>query len=991
MRNGMRSATLLFTLAVLVSTASALGADSAAGSCVPIPFQSAISYPTNVQIDSLLAGDFNGDGIADIAASSFQDDEVVVVLLQNADGSFQPPIATPVPNGEAISAGYFNDDSYLDLVVGYSTLYVLMGNGDGTFQPPVPLDLGVNVQGQRPMVADFNGDGKADIGAVSLSNPSELLIALGNGDGTFQAAISSPTGLGSMFVSGAVIGDLNQDGKPDVVVSGYPPTAAIMVLLGVGDGHFQDPLPVAFDGSPTAMVIADVTGDGNADLIAASGDLFVFAGDGAGHLAAPTDVPRVPGVFPVSLAVIGGSPEKAIAVAAESGVSPLGYVLILHGDGNGSLTLDQAYAGGSAPIVAAAFGGSSLGLAVPSADLREVSVLYGRPNGEFAGAPASAIDVPTPLSMTSGDFNEDGFPDLVAGTYGDSSTNPDFFVLLGTGDGQFTPGYTDSFSERIESLTAGDFNEDGHLDLLVLGEGDGLFLLFGNGDGTFGARTPLFGMSQSSVPVVTRFNAQSHLDLILTAYDFNGQPYIVSFIGHGDGTFTQVATTESLANYPGSMTTGDFNGDGNADFAYTANDNSLRIKLGNGDGTFGAETIYETGSLSSLSVADVDSDGHLDLLAASGDGTLSVFYGAGDGSFGSVTYGVGWPGAVVASADFGGDGIPDLVTSTGNSGIVAFLRGLGQRRFDSPQVVPAGPQPTLLAVADLNADGRPDVAISSAPGFVALLSVARSALLSDASAVVGSAAQLLAEASGFGALSYQWRKGGVPLSDGGSISGSTTGTLTINPVSFADAGSYDVVVTDSCGSTTSNPATLSVEFADVPISSPFHDDILAIATAGITSGCGGGNYCPSSPVRRDQMAAFLLKSEHGSAYLPPPCTGVFADVPCPSTFANWIEQLAAESVTSGCGNGNYCPASSVTRAQMAVFLLKTKNGSSYVPPPATGIFGDVPVGSFAADYIEALYNLHVSGGCQSSPLLYCPDNPVLRQQMAALLLRTFFQ
>ena len=123
------------------------------------------------------------------------------------------------------------------------------------------------------------------------------------------------------------------------------------------------------------------------------------------------------------------------------------------------------------------------------------------------------------------------------------------------------------------------------------------------------------------------------------------------------------------------------------------------------------------------------------------------------------------------------------------------------------------------------------------------------------------------------------------------------------------------------------------------------------------------------------MAAFLLKSEHGSAYLPPACTGVFADVPCPSTFANWIEQLATEGVTSGCGNGNYCPASSVTRAQMAVFLLKTKNGSSYVPPPAVGIFGDVPAGSFAADYIEALYNLHVSGGCQSSPLLYCPTTP----------------
>jgi hypothetical protein len=71
------------------------------------------------------------------------------------------------------------------------------------------------------------------------------------------------------------------------------------------------------------------------------------------------------------------------------------------------------------------------------------------------------------------------------------------------------------------------------------------------------------------------------------------------------------------------------------------------------------------------------------------------------------------------------------------------------------------------------------------------------------------------------------------------------------------------------------------------------------------------------------MAVFLLKGEHGSSYTPPACTGVFGDVPCPSTFANWIEQLAAEQITGGCGNGNYCPGSNNTRGQMAVFITKT--------------------------------------------------------------------
>ena len=91
---------------------------------------------------------------------------------------------------------------------------------------------------------------------------------------------------------------------------------------------------------------------------------------------------------------------------------------------------------------------------------------------------------------------------------------------------------------------------------------------------------------------------------------------------------------------------------------------------------------------------------------------------------------------------------------------------------------------------------------------------------------------------------------------------------------------------------------------------------------GITGGCGGGNYCPGNPVRRDQMAVFLLKTEYGSSYVPPPCKGDFDDVPCSSPFAPWIEQLVAEQITGGCGGNNYCPGNNNTRGQMAVFIVK---------------------------------------------------------------------
>jgi hypothetical protein len=117
---------------------------------------------------------------------------------------------------------------------------------------------------------------------------------------------------------------------------------------------------------------------------------------------------------------------------------------------------------------------------------------------------------------------------------------------------------------------------------------------------------------------------------------------------------------------------------------------------------------------------------------------------------------------------------------------------------------------------------------------------------------------------------------------------------------------------------------------------------------------------------------------------------VFPDVPCSSTFAPWIEALAAEGVTTGCGGGNFCPDNLVTRRQMAVFLLKSEHGSSYVPPGCAGIFDDVPCpGGAAVDFIEQLSAEQITGGCSISPPLYCPDGTSTRGQMAVFITKTF--
>jgi hypothetical protein len=140
--------------------------------------------------------------------------------------------------------------------------------------------------------------------------------------------------------------------------------------------------------------------------------------------------------------------------------------------------------------------------------------------------------------------------------------------------------------------------------------------------------------------------------------------------------------------------------------------------------------------------------------------------------------------------------------------------------------------------------------------------------------------------------------------------------------------------------------------------------IEALARSGITAGCGNNNYCPDEPVSRAQMAVFLERGMRGSDYAPPAASGnVFLDVGVNDFAASFIEQLASDGITAGCGNNNYCPDATVTRDQMAVFLLRAKYGSSYSPPAATGVFNDVDLGYWAVHWIEQLAAEGITAGC----------------------------
>jgi hypothetical protein len=241
-----------------------------------------------------LAVDINGDGKLDWVGpgASVQAGKQVccelVVLLGNGDGSFQSPVAYPLPDNEfgSVAVGDFNGDGKLDVAVLGSGVSVFLGKGDGTFGAPIG-SAAANSSGDVA-VGDFNGDGELDLVATITTgnNQSQVSVLLGNGDGTFQTAVNYP--IDAPTINGMVIGDFNGDGRLDIICATQftGSSAELSVLLGFGDGTFATVRQIPMTYAALALVTADFNGDGKLDLVTTvdslTGAISVFLGNGDG-------------------------------------------------------------------------------------------------------------------------------------------------------------------------------------------------------------------------------------------------------------------------------------------------------------------------------------------------------------------------------------------------------------------------------------------------------------------------------------------------------------------------------------------------------------------------------------------------------------------------------------------------------------------------------------------------------------------------------------
>jgi hypothetical protein len=331
------------------------------------------------------------------------------------------------------------------------------------------------------------------------------------------------------------------------------------------------------------------------------------------------------------------------------------------------------------------------------------------PGFNFAG-PVSYNTGTQPTSVTVGDFNGDGFPDLVTADVGNNTIS----VLLANGDGSFRPALKFQTGRVPESIGVGDFNGDGILDVAVANTvDDTVSILLGNGDGTFQTQGTLASGSAPGSIVVGDFNADGIADLAIVDINEAG---VSVLLGNGDGTF-QTRMTFATGNFPQRLVAADLNRDGVVDLAVVnTKDNTVSILLGNGDGTFQNQMISSTGpGPYFIAVGDFNRDGLVDLAVCNRySGTVSLLIGNGDGTFqtGSSIQ-TGHSPTSLAVADFDGDGLLDLVVTNQFDFTISVLRGNGDGTFRSNVTYETGQFPISIAVADFNGDGIPDVAAAN--------------------------------------------------------------------------------------------------------------------------------------------------------------------------------------------------------------------------------------------------------------------------------------
>jgi hypothetical protein len=670
-------------------------------------------------------------------------------------------------NPYSVTTTDVNGDGKPDLIIANSssnTVSVLLNTTAPGAATPSFAALQTFATGIDPefvTAADVNGDGKPDLIVANVgSNTVSVLLnttVTGSATPSFAAQQTFATGTNPFSVT---TGDVNGDGKPDLIVAnGGDNTVSVLLNTtapGAATSSFATQQTFATGSLPVSVTAVDVSGDGKPDLIVANGNsnsvsvLLNTTPPGAAMPSFAAQQTFATGNGPQSVKVADvngdGKPDLIIANLASNTVSVL-LNTTAPGAPTPSFAVQQTFATGTAPncVTAADVNGDGkIDLVVANSNSNTISVLRnttapGAATPSFAAQQSFATGN-APFSVTAADVNGDGNPDLIVAN---SQSNTVSVLLNTTVPAAATPNFAVqqpfATGARPVSVTAADVNGDGKPDLIVANLNSDTVSVLLNTTAP-GAATPTFAAQQTFATGYSPFS--------VTTADVNGdgKPDLIVALGN-DGTVVLLNTTAPGAatptfaaqqdvaargSGPDSVTTADINGDGKPDLIVTSIQGySVSVSLnttapGAATPSFAVQQSFATGvSPDSVTVADVNGDGKPDLIVANiNSNTVSVLLnttapGAATPSFAAQqTFATGTHPYSVTAADVNGDGKPDLIVANSSDNTVSVLLnttapGAATSSFAAQQTFATGTHPYSVTAADVNGDGKPDLIVAN--------------------------------------------------------------------------------------------------------------------------------------------------------------------------------------------------------------------------------------------------------------------------------------
>lgn len=649
---------------------------------------------------AILRAPLDADAIPDLIVADGNGGSIAF-MKGLGNGDFFAPPGSPTVVGslpEDIAAANLNDDGILDLVVANresssgnlpGSVSILQGQGDGTFvtvlqHDPTPEEpnrlvsaLSTDVDTTAVALGDLNDDGFVDIAALNSGiSTGTITIFFGDGDLNFGNRTTVPVGRGPSDIA---LNDLDGDGSLDAVIAeSFADTdGAVAVLLGNGDGTFQEAQSLQAGNTPNGIAVADMSGDAVPDIVASnsrSGDVSVLLGNGSGGFAEARTF--VADAEPISLALADmdndGATDVVAITAAESGTA-----VLARNRGDGSLDAVE-------------------------------DVLVGL----------------SPSAIASGDVNDDAMPDLLVGT-----STGELLIYSPQVQGGFRLIQSLPIGGLLRSIAAVDLDGDAVLDLAVADEeGNRAVILKGLGGAHFGTPASVELEPRPSAITSGDFNGDGRVDLAVASSGPKDVapplPKVTALLRQANGSYVAGMSVD-VEDTPSAVVAADFDGNGRDDLA-VANQgaDTISVLLSNANGSLRLSQTLNPSVVgqqpSSLTVADFNLDGRPDIAAADFLGgvspsTIKLFLTGEDGLLAfDRSLNAGTALEDIVARDFTGDSLADLavVVNTANQVTLFYDQGNppGDRRFRSRPADNVSRQPINVTVADFNDDGRYDIA-----------------------------------------------------------------------------------------------------------------------------------------------------------------------------------------------------------------------------------------------------------------------------------------